>query len=70
MGLAGILIVMLHLVAAILGLAPFYVLWKIMLIPTLVRSARSSETWVRTGRNVEHASIEQVTGKKRQSILH
>jgi cellulose synthase/poly-beta-1,6-N-acetylglucosamine synthase-like glycosyltransferase len=81
MGVAGTLIVLLHLAtaiaagggwrdAAILALAPFYVLWKIMLIPTLIRSARSNESWVRTGRNVEHASIEEVTTKKRQSILH
>lgn len=80
-GLAGTLIVMLHLAtaivaggggwrdAAILALAPFYVLWKIMLIPNLLRSARSGESWVRTGRNVEHPSIEEVTSKKRQSLL-
>ncbi len=82
MGFTGILIVMLHLVsaiaaggggwrdAAILALAPFYVLWKIMLIPNLIRSVRSGEVWIRTGRNVEHASIEEVTSKKRQRVLH
>jgi cellulose synthase/poly-beta-1,6-N-acetylglucosamine synthase-like glycosyltransferase len=61
-GLAGALIVLLHLIAAMLvagggwrdvitlAAAPFYVLWKIMLIPALLRSARSSQSWIRTSR--------------------
>ncbi len=65
LGVAGILIVLLHLIAAIfvgggswrdaltLATAPFYVLWKLLLIPSLMRNARSSQTWVRTGRNAE-----------------
>ena len=64
-GMAGIAIVLLHLVAAIilggggwqdvaiLFAAPFYVLWKLLLIPTLIRSASSQAHWVRTGRNAE-----------------
>ncbi len=67
-GIAGALIVFLHLVAAIvtggggwgdfavLAMAPFYVLWKVMLIPTLLRSARPGEHWIRTGRNAEQDS--------------
>ncbi|MBS1821257.1 MAG: glycosyltransferase [Acidobacteria bacterium] len=64
-GLAGAAIVLLHLVAAIavggggwrdlgaLATAPLYVLWKIMLIPTLLKNARSTNAWVRTHRNAE-----------------
>jgi len=64
-GIAGICIVALHLAAAIvvgggswrdvgtLASAPFYVLWKLMLIPSLLRSARSNHSWVRTRRNAE-----------------
>jgi cellulose synthase/poly-beta-1,6-N-acetylglucosamine synthase-like glycosyltransferase len=66
-GLAGAAIVLLHLVAAIvvgggswrdagtLAVAPFYVLWKLMLIPSLVRNARTNNAWVRTSRNAEAA---------------
>jgi hypothetical protein len=65
LGIAGALIVLLHLVAAIvtgggnwgdfavLAMAPFYVVWKVMLIPTLLRSSRPGEHWIRTGRNAE-----------------
>jgi cellulose synthase/poly-beta-1,6-N-acetylglucosamine synthase-like glycosyltransferase len=64
-GLAGAAIVLLHLFAAIivgggswkdvgtLATAPFYVLWKLMLIPSLLKNARSSNAWVRTHRNAE-----------------
>ena len=64
-GLAGAVIVLFHLFAAIvvgggnwrdlgtLATAPFYVLWKILLIPSLLRNARSNNTWVRTHRNAE-----------------
>ncbi|MBS1799368.1 MAG: glycosyltransferase family 2 protein [Acidobacteria bacterium] len=64
-GLAGAAIVLLHLFAAIvvgggswkdlgtLAAAPFYVLWKIMLIPSLLKNARSENAWVRTHRNTE-----------------
>jgi len=64
-GLGGAAIVLLHLFAAIvvgrgswrdvgtLAVAPFYVLWKLMLIPSLLRNARSNNAWVRTNRNAE-----------------
>jgi cellulose synthase/poly-beta-1,6-N-acetylglucosamine synthase-like glycosyltransferase len=65
LGLAGAAVVALHLVAAIvvgggssrdiatLAVAPFYVVWKLMLIPSLLRNARSNHAWVRTSRNAE-----------------
>ncbi|MEO6802481.1 MAG: glycosyltransferase family 2 protein, partial [Granulicella sp.] len=68
LGEAGIAIVLLHLIAAIiagggdwhdvaaLGAAPFYVLWKVLLIPSLLRSARSEQEWVRTKRNADSQS--------------
>ena len=64
-GIAGAVVVFLHLVAAIvvgggdwrdaatLAIAPFYVLWKLTLIPSLLRNARSNHTWVRTSRTAE-----------------
>jgi cellulose synthase/poly-beta-1,6-N-acetylglucosamine synthase-like glycosyltransferase len=64
-GVAGIAVVILHLIAAIsvgggtwrdgaaLLAAPFYILWKVMLIPSLLRNARSNNEWVRTSRNTE-----------------
>jgi cellulose synthase/poly-beta-1,6-N-acetylglucosamine synthase-like glycosyltransferase len=64
-GLAGIAIVLLHLGVAIrvgggnwrdvgtLAMAPFYVLWKLRMVPSLLRNARSSHAWVRTRRNAE-----------------
>ncbi len=72
-GLAGICIVLLHLVAAlvtgegrrsdiaVLAAAPFYVLWKLLLLPTLIRSARPGQHWVRTGRNEEPQLHEPAT---------
>ncbi len=65
LGMLGMLIVLLHLAAAIrvgkggwddvktLAVAPFYVLWKLMLIPALLKNARSGNAWVRTKRNAE-----------------
>jgi cellulose synthase/poly-beta-1,6-N-acetylglucosamine synthase-like glycosyltransferase len=65
LGLAGMAVVLLHLTAAILvgggswrdagtlAIAPLYVLWKLMLIPSLLRNARVDQTWVRTKRNAE-----------------
>ncbi len=59
---AGLAVVALHLLTAvrlmgggfrdfaILLTAPLYVLWKILLIPKLVRSARSGSAWIRTER--------------------
>ncbi|HEX7157765.1 MAG TPA: glycosyltransferase family 2 protein [Edaphobacter sp.] len=64
-GLAGLAIVALHLLAAILvgggswrdvgtlAFAPLYIAWKLIMIPSLVRNARSSHAWVRTGRKSE-----------------
>lgn len=64
-GLAGVAIVMLHMVAAIvvgdggwsdvkaLATAPLYVLWKVMMIPKVLRGARKEQEWVRTERNSE-----------------
>ncbi|MDZ4799397.1 MAG: glycosyltransferase family 2 protein [Bryobacteraceae bacterium] len=36
-----------------LGAAPFYVLWKLAMIPALLRTSRSSSAWVRTERGGE-----------------
>jgi len=70
-GLVGAAVVLLHLTAAILVgggtwrdagtlvVAPFYVLWKLMLIPSLLRNARSSNTWVRTSRNAELSALDK-----------
>lgn len=64
-GLVGAAVVLLHLTAAIvvggggwrdvstLAAAPFYIVWKLMLIPSLLRNARSNHAWVRTSRNAE-----------------
>jgi cellulose synthase/poly-beta-1,6-N-acetylglucosamine synthase-like glycosyltransferase len=60
--LSGLAIVALHLAAAIavtggglqdvaaLLAAPFYVVWKILLIPRLVKSAHAKTVWTRTER--------------------
>jgi cellulose synthase/poly-beta-1,6-N-acetylglucosamine synthase-like glycosyltransferase len=68
-GVAGLAVVLLHLAAAIvvgggdwrdvttLAAAPFYVLWKLMLIPATLRNARSNQEWVRTGRNAESTEV-------------
>ena len=57
LGLVG-----LHLVAAIavagggiqdigcLFAAPFYLIWKVLMIPRILKSARSETAWVRTDR--------------------
>jgi hypothetical protein len=59
-GLAGLGVVGLHLTAAILVgggtfkdvavllTAPFYILWKLLLIPKLIATSRSGAGWVRT----------------------
>jgi hypothetical protein len=64
-GLAGLGLVLLHVLAgafvagggwrdmAALGAAPFYVAWKVLMIPMLVRTSRSSSAWVRTEREPE-----------------
>lgn len=61
-GLAGIAVVLLHLFAAIrvtgggwsdvaaLATAPFYIVWKILLLPRLIKTSRSGAAWVRTER--------------------
>ncbi len=81
LGVVGGLIILLHLVAAIavggggwrdaaiLAVVPFYVLWKIMLIPTLLRSARSNGSWVRTGRNAEQVPPPAVANGKDKATL-
>jgi cellulose synthase/poly-beta-1,6-N-acetylglucosamine synthase-like glycosyltransferase len=65
LALAGFAVVLLHLIVAIrmgsnagadlaaLVTAPFYILWKILLIPSLLRSAKTEQAWVRTDRNRE-----------------
>lgn len=70
-GIFGIFIVLLHLLATIkvgggdwrdlstLAVAPFYILWKLMLIPSMLRSSRSNSAWVRTSRTAEAESIEK-----------
>jgi cellulose synthase/poly-beta-1,6-N-acetylglucosamine synthase-like glycosyltransferase len=62
---AGILVVLFHLGVTIvvgkggwrdlatLASAPFYILWKLLLIPSLLRNASSKHAWVRTTRNEE-----------------
>jgi cellulose synthase/poly-beta-1,6-N-acetylglucosamine synthase-like glycosyltransferase len=64
-GVSGIAIVLLHLVATIivsggswndlaaLVRAPLYIAWKVLLVPSLIRNARSTSLWVRTKRNAE-----------------
>jgi cellulose synthase/poly-beta-1,6-N-acetylglucosamine synthase-like glycosyltransferase len=63
--LAGLSVVVLHLFAAILvgggtmkdvavlAAAPFYIVWKILLIPKLFATSRSGAAWVRTERAKE-----------------
>jgi cellulose synthase/poly-beta-1,6-N-acetylglucosamine synthase-like glycosyltransferase len=58
----GLLLVLVHLLGAVwrcgtgwrdlgaLAVAPFYVLWKIAMIPMLIRTSRSGSAWVRTER--------------------
>lgn len=60
--LSGLALVLAHLLGAVwrsggtwrdlaaLAAAPAYVLWKIILIPTLLRSSRANSAWVRTER--------------------
>jgi cellulose synthase/poly-beta-1,6-N-acetylglucosamine synthase-like glycosyltransferase len=62
---AGFIVVAIHLGVTILigkggwrdivtlASAPFYILWKILLIPSLLRHANSEHAWVRTSRNNE-----------------
>lgn len=58
-GAAGLGVVALHLVGAVrlaggdfaaLAAAPFYVIWKILMLPRVLRSSRSGAAWVRTER--------------------
>lgn len=60
--LSGLALVLVHLLGAVwrsggtwrdlaaLAAAPGYVLWKLVLIPTLLRSSRANSAWVRTER--------------------
>ncbi len=64
-GAAGLAVVVFHLAAALLRCggtwgdvlaltsAPFYIAWKLLLIPLLFKSARSGTAWVRTERTIE-----------------
>ena len=64
-GLAGVSVVALHLVVAIfvgggglrdlaaLATAPLYVVWKLLMLPAVLRSSRGKTTWVRTERASE-----------------
>jgi cellulose synthase/poly-beta-1,6-N-acetylglucosamine synthase-like glycosyltransferase len=66
-GSVGLAVVAIHLAVTIivrkrgwrdvvtLAGAPFYVAWKLLLIPTLVRHARAKQEWVRTDRNATRA---------------
>jgi GT2 family glycosyltransferase len=40
----------------LLGVAPFYMMWKLSLLPALVRAARPEAAWVRTAREVAPAT--------------
>ncbi|HVW85534.1 MAG TPA: glycosyltransferase family 2 protein [Bryobacteraceae bacterium] len=65
LGFAGLGIVALHLAAAIwtgggrlrdfgvLAAAPFYIVWKILLLPRVLATSRSGAAWVRTERAKE-----------------
>lgn len=64
-GLGGLAVVALHLFAAIivgggtwrdlatLAAAPFYIVWKLTMVPSLLRNSAGSQAWVRTKRNAE-----------------
>ena len=68
LALAGFAVVLFHLLVTIvvgrggwrdfvtLASAPFYILWKLLLIPSLLRNAGSKHAWVRTSRNQEDDS--------------
>jgi hypothetical protein len=72
-GLAGAAVVVLHLITAIvvgggswrdvvpLAVAPFYILWKLTQIPSLLRNSRSDNTWVRTKRSAEAETTDDHT---------
>jgi cellulose synthase/poly-beta-1,6-N-acetylglucosamine synthase-like glycosyltransferase len=76
-GLAGAGVVLLHLATAIvvgggswrdvgtLAVAPFYVLWKLTQIPSLLRNARAHNTWARTKRNIEAEAPDDPTAAGR-----
>ncbi len=65
LGLFGLAVVLIHLLAAIrvggggkedlmaLVAAPLYIVWKILLIPRLLRSSKSGAAWVRTERETK-----------------
>jgi cellulose synthase/poly-beta-1,6-N-acetylglucosamine synthase-like glycosyltransferase len=67
-GLLGLAVVAMHLLVAIfvgrggwrdfaaLLAAPFYVFWKLLLIPSLVRSSKNDSAWVRTERKTDQKS--------------
>lgn len=64
-GITGLAVVIFHLFAtiaatggtwrdvAVLAAAPFYVIWKLLLIPKLLATSRSGAAWVRTERSGE-----------------
>jgi len=68
LALVGFAVVLFHLLVTIvvgrggwrdfvtLASAPFYILWKLLLIPSLLRNAGSNHAWVRTSRNKEDDS--------------
>jgi hypothetical protein len=72
-GLAGIAVVLLHLAVAIrvaggnwrdvgtLATVPFYVLWKLRMVPSLLRNARSNHAWIRTRRNAEPQTVDDTS---------
>ncbi len=67
-GLAGVAVLVLHLIVAVfvgrggwaevaaLATAPFYVAWKLMLLPAVLASSRAKTAWVRTERSGEKQS--------------
>jgi cellulose synthase/poly-beta-1,6-N-acetylglucosamine synthase-like glycosyltransferase len=77
-GLAGMAVVVLHLTAAIvvgggnwrdigtLAMAPLYVVWKLAMIPSVLRNARSDNAWVRTKRNAEPELANDATASSRR----
>jgi cellulose synthase/poly-beta-1,6-N-acetylglucosamine synthase-like glycosyltransferase len=65
LGLAGLAVVVVHLLVtvtvcgngwrdvAVLATAPFYIVWKLIMLPSVLRSAKANATWVRTERTSE-----------------
>jgi hypothetical protein len=47
-------------------MAPLYVVWKLAMIPSVLRNARSDNAWVRTRRNAEPELTDDATASNRR----